>query len=63
MEPILKEIEELIKKTGKEQNFDLIISKQAALYYNEKFDITQNLIEAINNMPVENNVEKEPEKK
>ena len=62
LEPILKEIEELIKKVGKEQNYDLIISKQAALYFNEKYDITENLIETINNMPEENRVEKEPVK-
>lgn len=62
MEPILKEIEVLIKKIGKEQNYDLIISKQAALYFNEKYDITQNLIETINNMPEEDNVKSEPAK-
>ncbi|MCG9126268.1 OmpH family outer membrane protein [Candidatus Poribacteria bacterium] len=62
MEPILKEIEDLIKKVGKEQNYDLIISKQAALYFNEEFDITQSLIDTINRTPVENNVDKVPEK-
>ncbi|RKU28622.1 hypothetical protein C6497_07625 [Candidatus Poribacteria bacterium] len=62
MEPILKEIEELIKKIGKEQNYDLIISKQAALYFNEKYDITDSLIDTINNMPEENGVETEPVK-
>lgn len=48
MEPILKEIEQLIKENGKKENYDLIISKQAALYYNEKYDITENLIKIIN---------------
>lgn len=62
MEPILKEIEDLIKKIGKEQNYDLIISKQAALYFNEKYDITDSLIDTINNMPEENGVETEPVK-
>lgn len=48
MEPILKEIEQFIKENGKKENYDLIISKQAALYYNEKYDITDNLIKIIN---------------
>lgn len=46
--PILKELEDLIIKIGKEEKYDLIISKQAALYYDEKYDITDKLIELIN---------------
>ncbi len=46
--PILKELEELIIKVGKEENYDLIINKQAALYFNEKYDLTDKLIKLIN---------------
>lgn len=48
MQPIFKELEQLIIKTGKEENYDLIIDKQAALYFNEKYDITDKLIILIN---------------
>ncbi len=48
MTPIFKELEELIIKVGKEENYDLIIDKQAALYFNEKYDITEKLIKLIN---------------
>lgn len=48
MNPIFKELEQLIIKTGKNENYDLIIDKQAALYFNEKYDITDKLIILIN---------------
>ncbi len=48
MQPIFKELEQLIIKTGKDENYDLIIDKQAALYFNEKYDITDKLIILIN---------------
>ena len=48
MTPIFKELEELIIKVGKEEKYDLIIDKQAALYFNEKYDITDKLIKLIN---------------
>ena len=48
MGPIFKELEELIIKVGKEENYDLIIDRQAVLYFNEKHDITDNLIKLIN---------------
>lgn len=48
MNPIFKELEQLIIKTGKEENYDLIIDKQAALYFNNKYDITDKLIDLIN---------------
>lgn len=48
MNPIFKELEQLIKKTGKDENYDLIIDKQAALYFNEKYDMTDKLILLIN---------------
>ena len=48
MTPIFKELEELIIKVGKEENYDLIIDKQAALYFNGKYDMTGKLIKLIN---------------
>ncbi len=48
MTPILKELEELIIKVGKEENYDLIIDKQAVFYMNEKYDMTDKLIGLIN---------------
>ncbi len=48
LQPIFKELEQLIIKTGKDENYDLIIDKQAALYFNEKYDITDKLIILIN---------------
>ena len=48
MTPIFKELEELIIKVGKEENYGLIIDKQATLYFNEKYDITEKLIKLIN---------------
>ena len=48
MTPILKELEDLIKKVGKEENYDLIIDKQAVFYMTEKFDISNKLITLIN---------------
>ena len=48
MTPIIKELEELIKRIGKEENYDLIIDKQAVFYLNEKYDLTDKLIGLIN---------------
>lgn len=48
MTPILKELEELIIKVGKEENYDLIVDKQAVFYMNEKYDLTDKLIGLIN---------------
>ena len=48
MGPIYKELEELIIKVGKEENYGLIIDRQAALYFNEKYDLTDKLIKLIN---------------
>lgn len=48
MTPIVQELEELIKKVGKEENYDLIIDKQAVFYMNEKYDLTDKLIALIN---------------
>ena len=46
--PIFKELKDLIIKVGKEDNYDLIIDKQAVLYFNEKYNITDKLIGLVN---------------
>ncbi len=51
MVPILKEIEELIIKTGEAEGYDLILNKTAVLYVNEKHDLTDKVIELINAGP------------
>ncbi len=48
LEPIFKDIEKLIIETGKAEKYDLILSKQAVLFMNEKYDMTDKLIKAIN---------------
>ena len=48
MTPIIKELEDLIKKVGKDENYDLIIDEQAVFYMNEKYDLTDKLIGLIN---------------
>ncbi len=48
MTPIFKELQDLIIKVGKEENYDLIIDKQAVFYLNEKYDMSENLIKLIN---------------
>lgn len=48
LEPIFKDIEKLIIETGKAEKYDLILNKQAVLYVNEKYDMTDKLIKAIN---------------
>ncbi|MCY4403762.1 MAG: OmpH family outer membrane protein [Candidatus Poribacteria bacterium] len=48
MTPIFKELQDLIIKIGKEENYDLIIDKQAVFYMNEKYDMSEKLIKLIN---------------
>jgi outer membrane protein len=48
-EPILKEIEELIKQVGKDEGYSLILDKRlGALYVDTKYDLTQNIIDQLN---------------
>ena len=48
MTPIFKELQDLIIKVGKEENYDLILDKQVVFYMNEKFDMSEKLIKLIN---------------
>ena len=49
LEPIYKRLEDLIIKVGKDENFDIILEKRLiTLYVKEKYDLTQRLIELMN---------------
>ena len=48
-EPIIKEIEELIKSIGKDEGFSLILEKGlVALYVDPKYDLTDRVIKTLN---------------
>ena len=49
LEPIYKRLEDLIIKVGKDENYDIILEKRLiTLYVKEKFDLTQRLIDLMN---------------
>jgi Skp family chaperone for outer membrane proteins len=48
-EPIVKEIEELIQKIGKEENFSIILEKGlVTLYVEPKYDLTDRVLKILN---------------
>ncbi|MCD6505862.1 OmpH family outer membrane protein [Candidatus Poribacteria bacterium] len=47
-EPIIKEIDQVVQQIGKEEGFDLIVDKIATLYVNPQFDITEKVIQILN---------------
>jgi len=48
LEPILQEVKDLIIQIGKEENYSLILDKQAALFVEPKYDLTDSLIQRLN---------------
>ncbi len=49
LEPIYKSLEELIINVGKTENYDIILEKRLiTLYVNEKYDLTKQFIELMN---------------
>jgi len=48
LEPILQEVKDLIIQIGKEKNFSLILDKQAALFVKPEYDLTDSLIQQLN---------------
>ena len=49
LEPVIVEIEELIKEIGKSEGYSLILDKRlGALYVDEKYDLTQRIIDILN---------------
>ncbi len=48
LEPILQEVKDLIIQIGKEEKYSLILDKQAALFVEPKYDLTDSLILRLN---------------
>lgn len=48
LEPILQEVKDLIIQIGKEEKYSLILDKQAALFVEPKYDLTDSLIQRLN---------------
>jgi len=48
LEPILQEVKDLIVQIGKEEKYSLILDKQAALFVEPKYDLTDSLILRLN---------------
>ena len=49
LEPIIAEIEELIAEIGKNESYSLILDKRlVTLYVDEKYDLTQRIIDILN---------------
>ena len=49
LEPIYKNLENLIMKVGKDENFDIILEKRlVTLYVKEKYDLTKRLTDLMN---------------
>ena len=49
LEPIIVEMEELIKEIGKNEEYSLILDKRiSTLYVDEKYDLTQKIIDILN---------------
>ena len=58
LEPIYKNLENLIIKVGKDENFDIILEKRLiTLYVKEEYDLTKRLIDLTN----QNNNDEKPE--
>jgi len=47
-EPILKEVEDLIQKIGKEEKYGLIVRRLVTLYVDPKYDITDKVLKILN---------------
>ena len=47
-EPILKEVEDLIQKIGKEDKYGLIVRRLVTLYVDPKYDITDKVLKILN---------------
>ena len=59
VEPILKEIEELIQEMGKSQGYSLILEKRlVTLYVAPKYDLTDHIISALNKGSEQENLPK-----
>jgi len=48
LEPILQEVKDLIIQIGKQEKYSLILDKQAAMFVESKYDLTDSLIQQLN---------------
>ena len=48
LEPILQEVKDLIIQIGKQEKYSLILDKQAAMFVESKYDLTDSLIQHLN---------------
>ena len=48
LEPILQEVKDLIIQIGKQEKYSLILDKQAAMFVEPKYDLTDSLIQQLN---------------
>lgn len=48
LEPIMQEVESLIKKIGEEEGYSLILQTQFALYVDSSYDLTETVIQTLN---------------
>ncbi|MBB13690.1 hypothetical protein CMK22_00395 [Candidatus Poribacteria bacterium] len=48
LEPILQEVKDLIIEIGKQEKYSLILDKQAAMFVESKYDLTDSLIQQLN---------------
>ena len=48
LEPILEEVKDLIIQIGKQEKYSLILDKQAAMFVESKYDLTDSLIQQLN---------------
>ena len=48
LEPILEEVKDLIIQIGKQEKYSLILDKQAAMFVEPKYDLTDSLIQQLN---------------
>ena len=58
---VLDSINNFMKEYAKQKGYDMVIYKSAALYVDEKFDVTKDVVEGLNKRYVK--VGKEEEKK
>lgn len=56
-EPIIKEIDQVVQQIGKDEGFDLIVDKIATLYVNPRIDITEKVIQILNQRYIEEHPE------
>ena len=48
LEPILQEVKDLIIQIGKQEKYSLILDKQAAMFVESNYDLTDSLIQQLN---------------